>query len=400
MLHSLQTAEGVSTVSVLGIVAEYDPFHNGHLHHLREAVASAGSSSVIVAISGPFKQRGDAALFSPFMRAECALTAGADAVFCLPVLWTVRDAEHYALGAVHLLASLGADHLAFGAETADLALLQETAALLEEQPVGMQEALRALLSGGCGYPAALARAAGMYLPESGPVLEHPNNILAVCYIRAIRRLGLSMVPVVIPRSGAYHADQILPHAPSASALRDAFSRGSWNDSLSALPPSSRELVKNAILSGCIPDQKKLDTLLLDKLRSMTAAEAALLPDCPEGLDRALLSAASEVSSRKELILRLTSRRYPTSRISRLCTYALLGITNRQLKETRLPDHALLLALKKDPSLTGLWKTCPVRISGASDWLNAAEPADRFAWRIWTLASGLSGSFPYTQKIIS
>lgn len=121
-------------MAILGIVAEYDPFHNGHLQHLHLSMDSVSPSAVLIALSGPFKQRGEPALLSPFVRAECALASGADAVFALPVLWTVRDAEHYALGAVSMLASLGVTHLAFGAETADLPLLQRTADLLEDSP--------------------------------------------------------------------------------------------------------------------------------------------------------------------------------------------------------------------------------------------------------------------------
>ena len=102
-------------MSILGIVAEYDPFHNGHLHHLREAAAAVSPDAVLIALSGPFKQRGQASLLSPYARAESALEFGADAVLALPVCWTVHDAEHYALGAVSMLASLGATHLAFGA---------------------------------------------------------------------------------------------------------------------------------------------------------------------------------------------------------------------------------------------------------------------------------------------
>ena len=177
---------------ILGIVAEYDPFHIGHLQHLHLSMDSVSPSAVLIALSGPFKQRGEPALLSPFVRAECALASGADAVFALPVLWTVRDAEHYALGAVSMLASLGVTHLAFGAETADLPLLQRTADLLEDSPAILRDTLHAALSGGKGYPAALAEAAGACIPESRPLLDHSNNILAVCYLRAIRRLGLSV----------------------------------------------------------------------------------------------------------------------------------------------------------------------------------------------------------------
>ena len=163
-------------MSVLGIVAEYDPFHNGHLFHLRSAMEAVSPSAVLVALSGPFKQRGEIALLSPFVRAECALSSGADAVFMLPSLWTVRDAEHYALGAVSVLASLGATHLAFGAENADLSLLQQTADLLEDSPEKLKAELADLQKQLAGGSASTSSSAGSSMdaaddsaePEAAP----------------------------------------------------------------------------------------------------------------------------------------------------------------------------------------------------------------------------------------
>ena len=384
-------------MSVLGIVAEYDPFHNGHLYHLRSAMDAVAPSSVLVALSGPFKQRGEEALLSPFARAECALASGADAVFALPVLWTVRDAEHYALGAVSLFASLGATHLAFGAETPDLSLLKRTADLLEESPAPMREALHAALAEGKGYPAALAEAAGACIPECRSLLNQANNILAVCYLRAVRRLGLSLVPVVIPRAGSYHADRIDEVAPSASAVRDALRRGNWNV-LSALPEVSASSVRSAFLSREIPDPLRLDALLLEKLRAMTPQQASCLPDCPEGLDAALLKAAARADSRGALIAALTTRRYSAARISRLCAYALLGVTRDRLENLALPSAVLLLAIKKNPSLTGSWKNGPVQVLSAAKWQEKADAADLAAWRLWSLSCGLPASWPFTQKL--
>ena len=394
------TAEGGARMSVLGIVAEYDPFHNGHLHHLQSAVSEVSPSAVFTVLSGPFRQRGTPALLSPFSRAECALSAGADAVFALPVLWTVRDAEHYALGAVSLLSSLGATHIAFGAETADLPLLQKTAELLEDSPAPLQDALHLALAEGSGYPAALSFAAGSCLPECGTVLQHPNNILAICYLRAIRRLSLSMTPVVISRSGEYTADHINPDSPSATAVTEALRRGSWEDALSAVPQFSRQKILAEFLSGTIPDMKLLDSLLLDRLRSIRPEDAALLPDCPEGLDTALRKAASRANSRVELISLLTTRRYASARISRLCTCALLGISKRDIEETPLPDRALLLAMKKNPSMTGSWKNGSVQVLTAAKWLNSAPPADLAAWRIWSLICGKPDAWPFEKKLIT
>ena len=382
---------------VLGIVAEYDPFHNGHLHHLRRAMESVSPSSVLIVLSGSFKQRGEVALLSPFARARCAVACGADAVFALPMLWTVRDAEHYALGAVSMLASLGATHLSFGAETADLPLLQRTADLLEDSPVQLRDVLRTALAEGKGYPAALAEAAGACIPESRSLLGHANNILAVCYLRAIRRLGLSLSPVVIPRAGSYRAEKADPYAPSASAVRDSLCRGDWG-ALSALPEASSSAVRSAFLARETPEQSRLDALLLNRLRAMTPAEASRLPDCPEGLDTALLNAARAAGSREEIISLLTTRRYSSARISRLCTYALLGITREQLENAPLPSAAMLLAIKKNPSLTGSWKNSTIQVLTPAKWLEQAGATDLTAWRTWTLSCGLSASYPFTQKL--
>ena len=384
-------------MSVLGIVAEYDPFHNGHLHHLRTAMESVSPSSVLVALSGPFKQRGEPALLSPFVRARCAVACGADAVFALPVLWTVRDAEHYALGAVSMLASLGATHISFGAETADLPLLQQTADLLEDSPVQLRDALRTALAEGKGYPAALAEAAGTCIPESRSLLGHANNILAVCYLRAVHRLGLSLSPVVIPRAGSYRAETADLSAPSASAVRESLCRGDWGV-LSALPNVSSSAVRSAFLAREIPERSRLDTLLLDRLRSMTPAQASCLPDCTEGLDTALLNASRTDCTRAELISLLTTRRYSSARISRLCTYALLGITREQLENAPLPSAAMLLAIKKNPSLTGSWKSSTVHVLSPAKWLEQASAPDLAAWHAWTLSCGLPASYPFTQKL--
>ena len=385
---------------ILGIVAEYDPFHNGHLFHMEKAREACGADAAVVVLSGCFRQRGEAALLSPYDRARCALEAGADAVLALPVSWTVRDAEHYALGAVSLLSSLGTTHLAFGAECADLPLMERAAALLEEPDAGFDSVLKAALSEGLGYPAALSRALGSCLPEAAGLLDLPNNILAVCYLRALRRLKADLVPVLVPRRGAYHARGVDPDSPSAGALRSALRRGDWKAAQQALPEVSFNLLRERFLAGCVPDPARLDVLALDRLRSISPAQVTALPDCSEGLENALLKAAAEASSTEEIVRRLTGRRYPAARIRRLCACALLGITRNDPAFLSPPDKALLLGLKKNPSLTGSWKNSAVQVLSAADWMASAPPADRAAWRVWALACGLPGTVPFTEKTIS
>lgn len=386
-------------MAVLGIVAEYDPFHNGHFFHLAEAKRLIRPDLTYVALSPCIKQRGELSLLSPVDRAACALEAGADAVFALPVLWTVRDAEHYALGAVSLLSSLGATHLAFGAETADEALLRRAAQLLESPDKTFSDTLKTVLDTGTGYPAALSAALSASLPEAAGLLDSPNNTLAICYLRAIIRLGLSLRPVVIPRAGSYHAAAVDPASPSASALRDSLLRGSYAEALSAVPPCSAALLRRRFLDSRRPDERVLDALLLASLRTMPPEDYASLPDISEGLDRLLCAAVSASGSRRELISRLSGKRYPAARISRLCAYALLGITRTQTESLPLPDRAFLLGLRENAGMTAGWRDLPVPVvSSFTEWKKAAHPADLAAWRLWAQCCRLPDTLPFTEKI--
>ena len=211
------------------------------------------------------------------------------------------------------------------------------------------------------------------------------------------RTGLPLVPVIVPRAGSYHSDRIDPVSPSASALRESLRRGAW-ESLSALPEVSAAAVCSAFLSRELPDSGRLDALLLEKLRSMTPEQAACLPDCSEGLGTALLNAAARADSRTELIGALTTRRYSSARISRLCTYAMLDVTQSRLESAPMPSVALLLAIKKNPSLTGSWKSSAVQVLSPAKWLEQAGAPDLSAWHAWTLSCGLPASYPFIQKL--
>ena len=381
--------------TILGIVAEYDPFHNGHLYHLNEARKVVRPDAVYAVLSPVLKQRGEPAMLPPHIRAACALHEGVDAVFSLPVLWTVRDAEHYALGAVSMLAGLGVTHLAFGAETAELALLRNIADLLEDPPESMTRALHTRLSEGLGYPAALCCAASDIIPAAESVLLSPNNILAVCYLRALRRLGSGIVPVIIPRSGGYHDLHISAVSPSASSLRAALSRGVYTPVYSAVPAYSASMIRRCFLNRQIPDLRIWNTLVADCLRT---ADLSALPDLSEGLEHALRKAA--VSFRGESIAdRLASRRYPAARISRLCAMALLGVTQCRLDSLSLPDCTLLLAIRKNAVPTEQWKDLPVRIYGsAAEWKSAADREDLRSWSLRSVGCSLPDTLPFTEKV--
>ena len=381
--------------TILGIVAEYDPFHNGHLYHLNKARKAVRPDAVYAVLSPVLKQRGELAMLPPHIRAACALHEGVDAVFSLPVLWTVRDAEHYALGAVSMLAGLGVTHIAFGAETADPAVLQSIADLLEDPPESMTRSLHTRLSEGLGYPAALCCAASDIVPGAERILQSPNNILAVCYLRALRRLRSGIVPVIIPRSGGYHDANVSAVSPSASSLRAALSRGVYTPVFSAVPAYCASMIRRCFLDRQIPDLRIWNTLVADCLRT---EDLSALPDLSEGLEHALKKAA--VSFRGENIAdRLASRRYPAARISRLCALAVLGVTQSRLDSLTLPGSALLLAIRKTVVPTDQWKDLPVRIYGsAAEWKSAADPEDIRSWSLRSACCSQPDTLPFTEKV--
>ena len=142
-------------------------------------------------------------------------------------------------------------------------------------------------------------------------------------------------------------------------------------------------------------------MLLARLRSMTVAEYGSLPDLSEGMENALRTASAVSHTRSELIASLSGRRYPAARVSRLCACALLGITKEDILNAPLPDHALLLGLRKCPEMTSLWKTLPIPvITSFTEWKQSAAPSDLAAWNLWAQCAGLPGTLPFTEKLVS
>lgn len=257
----------------IGIVAEYNPFHNGHAHHLREAKRIAGNRPVIAAMSGSLVQRGLPALTDKWTRARMAVLGGVDLVLELPTVFTCRSAEFFAAGAVKLLAATGmVSHLAFGAEAANSQQLMLTAEFLNE-PV-FQDALHHYLDEGHSY----AKSLELTLAEDPSMLtiaEHPNNILALEYCRQLLHGGYEIEPVVVKRRGSGYKDKTIngPIA-GATAIREHY-RGYGIDEalLSTVPATTAQLLREADLQHRMDiSDKILNHLLLYKLRSLTPAK--------------------------------------------------------------------------------------------------------------------------------
>ena len=263
-----------------GIVAEYDPFHNGHAAQLA-AVRAAGAQCIAVCMSSGAVQRGGVPILPESVRVRAALDAGADLVVALPAPYACATAEQFAAAGVHLLAALGCDTLAFGAETPDAAALLDTARLLDGEELNAR--IRQNLATGMTYAAARAAAADALHPGTGGLLRTPNNILGIEYCKALLGQNAPLRPVTIRREGSAHDGTLAPDThPSASGLRALLRQGKREEALSLLPPAVARAYELEEAAGRAPVfWENSHRAILARLRSMTAADFAALA-CPRG----------------------------------------------------------------------------------------------------------------------
>ncbi len=328
-------------MTVCGIVAEYNPFHAGHAHHIAETRRVLGADTAAVcAMSGNFVQRGDLAVMEKYARAAAAVRCGADLVLETPLSACLSSAEGFARGAVALLDALGCvTHLSFGAERADLALLQRAADLSLRQ----EEALRQALAAGLPYAAAMQQAVGAADPEAGALLASPNNTLAVEYLSALDTLGSAIRPLAVERKGGAHdSDTPADGLPSASYLRGLLARGDAEACRPLMPEASFAVLEQEIQSGAAPVVRNAaDLAILAHLRRLDAA--ALIPFCSgdKGLAHRLADAIRDNTSFSEICTAAQTRRYPLARVRRVLLRAWLGLPQSVSPE---PQYIRVLAI--------------------------------------------------------
>ncbi len=311
-----------------GIVAEFNPFHNGH-KYLIDTIKNDGENTVTVVMSESFVQRGECACVSPYARTKMALECGADLVLSLPVPYATASAERFALGGLSVLGGLGCvDALAFGSESDNADMLKKCADVLVSEE--LSQALQKHLSEGVSFPVARQRAveeiSGKEIAET---LSSPNNILGVEYIKAINKLGLNMEINPVTRMGVEHdSEEAKGDFCSASAIREMLDK---NESFKAfLPEESRKLLEEEIKNQKAPaDYKKLESAILYKLRSMSAEDFIKLPDVSEGLEYRLCDAVKTALSLDEILEKAKTKRYTHSRIRRIIVCAFLGISKEE-----------------------------------------------------------------------
>ena len=329
-------------MKTLGIIAEYNPLHNGHLYQMEKCREMAQADNIVVIMSGNFTQRGEAAVMDKWTRSRLAVENGADLVLELPFAYAVNSAEYFARGGVRILNALGCvTHLGFGAESESLEQLKKIAEETAEESPEFRELLQQYLAGGVTYAKAREMATTELMGEdTAEHVQSPNNILAIEYLKQLHLCGSEIEPVMVTRRGAgYHAETPEGGFASATAIRRT------------LTPEERkyfvpENVDKALAAA--PSQEYYFQLIQSKILSSTPQQLAEVFSMSEGLENRILDKIRRCRTLDEFIDNVKSRRYPETRIRRILCQMLMGLTDFE-------DEFYVRVLAAGPKGTALLK---------------------------------------------
>ncbi len=353
-------------MNVIGIIAEYNPFHNGHAYQIAHVKKNLHADYIVVAASGDYVQRGEPALLDKYTRARMALSSGADLVLELPVLWFTASAELFADAGISLFEKTGCvNGICFGAESGDLALLRRIADVLADEPAALKASLKRNLKSGNTFPKAREAALLSYfadaadqdgaLPVSTETLSSPNNILALEYLKSLRRRASSITPYLLKREGAaYHETSIRSGASevpaSASAIRHtlfAGGAGASEDSADgilhhAMPQEALSILQDYRADFPLLCADDFSGILGYLLLSSSATQLARTADSSPEFANRMQNQLPYYTSFSSFASRLKSKEMTLTRINRILLHSILGITSS--------DYACGNALDKIPYL--------------------------------------------------
>lgn len=403
---------------ILGIVSEYNPFHNGHLRHLQHSKELTNTAFSVVVMSGNFVQRGDTSLVDKWAKTEMALQAGVDLVIELPTIYALSSAENFADGAVKILDSLGiVDYISFGSEIGEITPLDDVANVLYKEPKEFSSLITTQLKSGLSYPKAREIALQQFFGSSkkySDVLNNPNNILGVEYLKSLKRRKSHIIPITIKRDYSdYNSKTVKNGYASATAIRTMIQEK--KNVHYVVPYETYEILDEKILNGkIVPSIKVFEKEIIYNLRKMTLDEIANLPDVTEGLENKIKIAANNCNTLEELIERIKSKRYTQSRIQRILLYSLLNITQKDINTSkRVTPYIRVLGFNKhgkriisaisaaNPKLQIIVSVKKFMENATDSNLKKMLAKDIFATNVYTLAFEKEplANLDYTHKVI-
>lgn len=326
-----------------GIVCEFNPFHNGHEHIIFEAKKQT-NLDVVCLMSGDFVQRGTPAIESKFNRAKKAISAGANAVLELPVLYACSNAENFAMGAIKIFKALEINKIAFGIENTSLEVLQKVAKLKHENSEKFKTAFKNEIQNGINYNTALKRSIAETLEDESilEVLNKPNNILAIEYLTAILKLDAKIEPIAIKRTdNGFNSDKNKGKFLSASAIREKIENNL---------PFEEFVPDYAKIIDCFNQShsKVFDALNVLTLRQTSAEKLEKYYDYTEGIEHRIKSIADKYCTLEEIKNNVVTPRYRLARVNKLLVYPLLNITKEIYeKSNKCKPVVKVLAIEKN-----------------------------------------------------
>ncbi len=332
-------------MSVIGIVSEFNPFHNGH-KYLIDSVKEKGDV-VVAVMSGNFVQRGEAALFPKDIRTKAALESGVDIVLELPFLYATASAEKFASSAVKILSSFGCEKIAFGSENGNISQIEKAAEVLLDD--GFDKKIRHYLDDGVSYPNARQRAFDEYGVDFD--ISLPNNILALEYIKAIKTENFNLKPVTVNRLGAgYNDDFSVDGIASATHIRNLIYGGeNFKD---FVPACSYDLYKRSLTDGRYVSNDKFNLAAMAVLRSRLNENLSDYANMAEGLENRIKDAIPKSVTLDELYDSVKTKRYTHSRIRRAVLSLIIGVKNSDLK-IEVPYYRVLGFNKNASKIMGV-----------------------------------------------
>ena len=336
-------------MQVSAIIAEYNPFHNGHKYHIDETKRLTDDSFVLAIMSGNFVQRGEPALLDKRERAKAALLNGADLVVELPLPWATASAERFARGAVYIAAQSGVtDYLSFGCENDDILKMQQIARILNDK-VYSREIKNYYDEKMCSYPEARGAVIKEVLGEDcSEFLTRPNNILGVEYIKALMSFKSDIKPLAVRRNGGDHdSGRAFDNFSSAMNIRNLVKTG--REYGNYIPENTFEILNRAMGELKFPSlYSRLETAILADLRKKQPKDFSGVPDVSEGIEYRIIQAVKTSLSLEELFDKVKTKRYTHARIRRIILNSFLGVTNDDISS--LPPYIRVIGLNDNGRL--------------------------------------------------
>ena len=323
----------------IGIIAEYNPFHNGHLYQIQKAKELTGADTVITVMSGNFTQRGDTSLINKFEKAKIALQNEVDMVIELPTIYSISSAENFALGGVKILNEIGnIDYLVFGIEEENLEKLQAIADVLVNEDDEFKRNIKEELDKGNSYPKAREIVLKKVLSSENVenIMQKPNNILAIEYLKALKTTNSKIKPFAIKRKNTMHNDEnINENYASGTYIRKLFIENNFNEIKKVVPKYTYERLLELKNQGTyVSSINDFSDIVIYKIRTMTKEEISQIADVNEGLKNSIKLASTTCKTIDEIIDKVSTKRYTKTRISRILTYILLDITKSEMEQSK------------------------------------------------------------------